>query len=74
MTDGSALRIGVVKCSGSLNLGSKGSLLNSALLRYASPMDLVTWLKVITHLLVNIMMRAMLQLVIFLIFLCWILV
>lgn len=42
VTDGSALRIGLVKCSGSLNLGSKGSLLNSALLRYASPMDLVT--------------------------------
>ena len=38
--DGSALRIGFWKDSGNLNLGRRGSLLNSAFLRYASPMDL----------------------------------
>lgn len=40
--DGSALSIGLKNGSGSLNLAKSGSLLNSALLRYASPMDLDT--------------------------------
>lgn len=39
---GSALRIGLLKGPGSLNFGSRGSLLNSALFIYASPMDLET--------------------------------
>lgn len=38
--DGSALSIGVSKGSATLNLGNKGSLLNSHLLKYASPIDL----------------------------------
>ena len=40
--DGSEPRIGLKKGSGSLNLGSRGSLLNSDLFKYASPMDLET--------------------------------
>lgn len=38
--DGSALRIGFWNGSCSLNLGRRGSLLNSAFFRYASPIDL----------------------------------
>lgn len=40
--DGSELRIGLKKGSGSLNRGNRGSLLNSDLFKYASPMDLET--------------------------------
>lgn len=63
VTDGSALRIGLVKGSATLNLGSKGSLLNSALLRYASPIDFVTWLKLKTHFHVSFFFTSWYQLV-----------
>jgi len=37
--DGSQLRIGLKNVSASLYLAGRGSLLNSAFFRYASPMD-----------------------------------
>lgn len=40
--DGSARRIGFSKVPGTLNFGSKGSLLNSDFFKYASPSDLET--------------------------------
>lgn len=45
--DGSALRIGSEKGSGNLNLANNGAWLNSDFLRYASPMDLETYIMTI---------------------------